>query len=85
MVETEVVPVVAGEIVKGGAAANGTTATTSQGVLHSLGTAKATAMAHIAAHPIAAAVAGAVVLTIGAYYVGKFVAGRAHRKAQATA
>jgi hypothetical protein len=77
MVEAEVVPVAA-EVAKGGA-------TTGQGALHSLGTAKAAAMAQVAAHPVAAAVIGAVVLTVGAYYIGKFVAGRAHRKAQAAA
>lgn len=79
MIEAELIPV-ATEAVKGSAAiATQGAASTSPGILHSLGAAKGAVVAHAAANPIAAAVIAALALTAGAYYLGKFAGKRAHK------
>ncbi|GEM_PF-6420978 len=39
-----------------------------------------TATAYLAAHPIGTAVVGGIIIALGAYYLGKYIANRAHKK-----
>ncbi len=55
------------------AATSGTTSSTLAGM-------KASTLAFVGAHPVGVAIAGGVLLGVGSYYLGKFVANRANRK-----
>lgn len=48
-------------------------------------TASCTTLGYIALHPVGTAVVGAIIIGVGAYYLGKSIANRASKKEQGVA